>query len=159
MIAPKPPRLQFYTSDVNVPPTTNHELYKDAVPRPFYHKHKVRVPFTAGCSYQATDDTTITTQIRQTPSMVDPTIPERVVIPATLHASAQIENKNGLLRDKPLTTTTEVAMAKGKVFHNSAEVHVSKKTSKDWETGVSAGISRTNGENMYHTGVTMSYKP
>jgi hypothetical protein len=155
---PIPPRLQFYASDVNVPPTTNHELFKDAVPRPSYYQHEVRAPFTVGCLYRATDDTTVTTQITQTPSMVDPRIPVRTVIPSTLHAVAHVENKNGLLASKTVTTTAQATMAEGNICYKSVDVNVSKKTSKDWETGVFAGMSRANDENMYRAGVTMSYK-
>ncbi|KAJ4179078.1 hypothetical protein NW759_017314, partial [Fusarium solani] len=159
LLPSKPPRLQFYTSDPVAPPTTNHELFKDTVPQPFYYEHKVRAPFTVGCQYRSTDNTTVTAQITQTPEMVNPTKPEREVIPPTLHTVAQVENKNGLLRDKTIITTAEATMARGRVFQKSAEVFVNKQTSKDWEAGVFVGVSRTNGENMYHAGVRTSYKP
>jgi hypothetical protein len=91
--------------------------------------------------------------------MVNPTKSEREVIPPTLHTFAQVENKNGLLRDKTVIATAEATMARGRVFHKSAEVSMNKQTSKDWEAGVFVGVSRTNGENMYHAGVRTSYKP
>ncbi|KAI8648950.1 hypothetical protein NCS56_01512200 [Fusarium sp. Ph1] len=59
LLPSKPPRLQFYTSDPVAPPTTNHELFKNTVPQPFYYEHKVRAPFTVGYQYRSTDNTTV----------------------------------------------------------------------------------------------------
>jgi hypothetical protein len=91
--------------------------------------------------------------------MLNPTKFEREVIPATLNVCAQVRNANDVLRDKTVTVTAQASMTEAGVFHKSAEVLISKETPKGCETGVFVGVSRSNGENTYHTGVRLFNKP
>jgi hypothetical protein len=134
---------------VNAPYTTNHELFKGAIPSPSFHEHQVRAPFTVAAHYRATDNTTVDARVTQTPPMLNPTKFEREVIPATLNVRAQDRNANDVLRDKTVTVTAQASMTEAGVFHKSAEVLISKETPKGCETGVFVGVSRSNGENTY----------